>query len=207
MRELYQEVTEFMFPAAEIVEPPARQITRARTWTGDTEWYTPANILEAVAEVLGAIDLDPASSAAQQAHATVKAARYFTIADNSLEQRWRGRVFLNPPYARGWIDAFVEKMVSAYQAGDMTAGILLTNSATETKWWQHAAAHCDALCFPKGRIRFLKVVDGALTRGSSSPSHPHTFFYFGNDVKRFAQVFERFGFVLPTRAQLARTAS
>ena len=96
---------------------PARQITRARTWTGDTEWYTPANILEAVAEVLGAIDLDPASSAAQQAHATVKATRYFTIADNSLEQRWRGRVFLNPPYARGWIDAFVDKMVSAYQAG------------------------------------------------------------------------------------------
>ena len=79
---------------------PARQITRARTWTGDTEWYTPANILEAVAEVLGAIDLDPASSAAQQAHATVKATRYFTIADNSLEQRWRGRVFLNQPYAR-----------------------------------------------------------------------------------------------------------
>ena len=174
---------------------PARQITRARTWTGDTEWYTPANILEAVAEVLGAIDLDPASSAAQQAHATVKATRYFTIADNSLEQRWRGRVFCNPPYARGWIDVFVEKMVSAYQAGDMTAGILLTNSATETKWWQHAAAHCDALCFPKGRIRFLKVVDGALTRGSSSPSHPHTFFYFGNDVTRFARVFQRFGLV------------
>ena len=96
---------------------PARQITRARTWTGDVEWYTPANILQAAAEVLGAIDLDPASSAPQQAHAIVKATRYFTTADNSLEQRWRGRVFLNPPYARGWIDAFVDKMVSAYQAG------------------------------------------------------------------------------------------
>ena len=79
---------------------PARQITRARTWTGDTEWYTPANFLEGAAEVLGAIDLDPASSAAQQACAAVKATRYFTIADNSLEQRWRGRVFLNQPYAR-----------------------------------------------------------------------------------------------------------
>ena len=182
---------------------PARQITRARTWTGDVEWYTPANFLKGVAEVLGAIDLDPASSDAQQACATVKATRYFTIADNSLEQRWHGRVFLNPPYARGWINAFVDKMISAYQAGDMTAGILLTNSATETKWWQHAAAHCDALCFPKRRIRFLKVVDGVLTRGSSSPSHPHSFFYFGRDVKRFAQVFRRFGLVLREPAQVA----
>jgi ParB family chromosome partitioning protein len=182
---------------------PARQITRARTWTGDTEWYTPANILEAAAEVLGTIDLDPASSAAQQAHAPVKATRYFTIADNSLEQRWRGRVFCNPPYASGWIDAFVEKMVSAYQAGDMSAGILLTNSSTETDWWRRAIAACDALCFPKRRIRFLKVVDGALTRGKSSPTHPNTLFYFGNDVKRFEQVFSRFGLVLRNPAQAA----
>jgi hypothetical protein len=85
------------------------------------------------------------------------------------------------------------------QAGDMSAGILLTNSSTETNWYQRAAAACDALCFPKRRIRFLKVVDGALMRGSSSPSHPHTFFYFGGDVKRFAQVFGRFGFVLRAR--------
>jgi hypothetical protein len=178
---------------------PARQITRARTWTGDTEWYTPAGILEAAAEVMGAIDLDPTSSDAQQAHSSIKAARYFTITDNSLEQRWRGRVFCNSPYARGWIDMFVEKMISAYRAGDISAGILLTNSSTETNWWHHAAAACDALCFPKRRIRFLKVVDGALTRGSSAPSHPHTFFYFGRDVKQFAQVFDRFGLVLRAR--------
>jgi phage N-6-adenine-methyltransferase len=182
---------------------PTRQITRARTWTGFTEWYTPGNILETAVEVMGAIDLDPASSEAQQAHSPVKAARYFTIADNSLEQRWRGRVFCNPPYARGWIDAFVNKMISAYQAGDMTAGILLTNSSTETDWWHRGAAACDALCFPKRRIPFLKVVDGALTRGSSSPSHPHTFFYFGRDVKRFQQVFGRFGLVLRAPAHAA----
>jgi len=175
---------------------PARQITRARTWTGDVEWYTPQYILEAAAEVLGAIDLDPASSAAQQAHATVKADVYFTVTDDSLSQRWRGRVFLNPPYARGWIDAFVEKMVRAYQAEDITAGILLTNSSTETNWFHRAAAACDALCFPKRRIRFLKVVNGALTRGKSSPSHPHTLFYFGNDVEKFAQVFRHFGLVI-----------
>jgi ParB family transcriptional regulator, chromosome partitioning protein len=146
---------------------------------------------------MGGIDLDPASSDAQQAQATVKARQYFTIETNGLEQPWRGRVWLNPPYARGWIDLFVKKMVQAYQSGEMHTGIMLTNSATETKWWQTAASACDALCFRKGRVRFLKVVDGALTTGGSSPSHPHTLFYFGRDTARFVRVFGRFGLVFP----------
>jgi hypothetical protein len=148
---------------------PARQLTRARTWTGDTEWYTPPAILEAAHEVLGAIDLDPASSDAQQELSPVKAARYHTVDDSGLDVPWRGRVWLNPPYGRGWIDRFVAMMVQSYQAGDMVAGILLTNSATETKWWRMAAGACDAVCFPTGRVRFLKLRNGALSRGGSSP--------------------------------------
>jgi phage N-6-adenine-methyltransferase len=174
---------------------PQRQITRARTWTGDTEWYTPASILEAAREVMGGIDLDPASSDAQQAQATVKASQYFTIGTNGLERVWRGRVWLNPPYARGWVDLFVEKMVASYQSGEMQTGIMLTNSATETRWWQMAASACDAVCFRKGRVRFLKVEGNKLTPGNSAPTHPHTLFYFGPDMTRFARVFGCFGLV------------
>src|SRR5215813_2992393 len=96
---------------------PLRQLTRARTWTGDTEWYTPPDILEAAREVLGTIDLDPASSAAQQALSPVKAANYFTIKNSGLDRPWFGRVWLNPPYARGWIDRFVAKIVQSYRDG------------------------------------------------------------------------------------------
>ena len=45
----------------------------------------------------------------------MKAAHYYTILDNGLERPWRGRVWLNPPYARGWIDLFAAKMASAYR--------------------------------------------------------------------------------------------
>lgn len=176
---------------------PRRQITRTRTWTGEIEWYTPPDILKSAYEVMGGIDLDPASSDAQQAQALVKAKQYFTIANNGLERPWHGRVWLNPPYARGWIDLFVEKMVTSYRSGEMSAGIMLTNSATETRWWQMAAGACDALCFRRGRVRFLKVEKGALTTGNSAPSHPHTLFYFGHDTSRFLRVFECFGLVFP----------
>jgi ParB family chromosome partitioning protein len=181
-------------PATDLSLPP-RQLTRARTWTGDTEWYTPPDILEAAHEVLGAIDLDPASSDAQQALSPIKAAIYFTVENSGLDRPWRGRIWLNPPYARGWIDRFVEKMVQSYRDREMQAGIMLTNSATETNWWQTAAGACEALCFRKGRVRFLKMTDGALSTGGSSPSHPHTLFYFGPNTAGFVRVFRRFGLV------------
>jgi hypothetical protein len=60
-----------------------------------------------------------------------------------------------------------------------------------------AAGACDAVCFPTGRVRFLKLRNGALSPGGSSPSHPHTLFYFGPDPSTFAKVFARFGLVFP----------
>ena len=185
MRNLSQEVTD----EQQGLQVPARKVTRARSWTGDIEWYTPGEILEAVVQVMGGIDLDPASSDAQQAAAPVKATQYFTVADNGLTKPWCKRVFVNPPYARGLIDAFVKKFLEERRLGNMQQGILLTNSSTETKWWQTAVSHCDAVCFLEGRVHFLKLVNGVLTCGKSSPAHPHSIFYFGPEVARFAHVF------------------
>lgn len=66
--------------------------------SNSNEWYTPPRYVEAAREVLGAIDLDPASC--ETGNRIVRAKAYFAEARNGLVQRWYGRVFLNPPYGR-----------------------------------------------------------------------------------------------------------
>jgi len=66
--------------------------------TGDNEWYTPTVYVEAARQVLGEIELDPASS--EIAQRVVQAVDYFTIDLDGLKQPWFGKVWLNPPYAQ-----------------------------------------------------------------------------------------------------------
>lgn len=50
------------------------------------EWYSPAAYVKAARNVMGGIDLDPASCAL--ANQVVQAARYFSKDDNGLAQEW-----------------------------------------------------------------------------------------------------------------------
>ena len=123
--------------------------------TGDMEWITPLRIVNAARHIMGAIDLDPASS--HEAQRLVKAGAYFTKDHNGLEHDWSGRVWLNPPYKAGLVSKFVDKLIAEMQACRVTQAIMLTNNATETKWAQRLVesrmVHCIALL--KGRVRFL----------------------------------------------------
>ena len=84
--------------------------------SNDNEWYTPRPDVEAAREVLGGIDLDPASS--QRANETVGAATFYSAEDDGLAQPWFGRVWLNPPYGGG-AAPFTARLVAAYEQGDL----------------------------------------------------------------------------------------
>lgn len=161
---------------------------RGASGTGENEWYTPQDILTAAREVLGEIDLDPASS--ESAQEIVKAKKYFSKEDNGLTQAWHGRVWLNPPYAQPHIANFVSKMVDEWNLGHVNEAIMLTHNYTDTSWFHAAANACDAICFTRGRIKFYDK-NGTI----AAPTQGQAFFYFGNNCERFAATFERIGFV------------
>lgn len=157
--------------------------------TGENEWYTPLQYLEAARHVLGGIDVDPATSA--QAQETVRAAAFFTAADNGLLHEWNGSVWMNPPYSQPFIQLFIEKLVLEVREGRTTAAIALTHNYTDTEWFHIAARACQAMCFTRGRIKFVSP-EGE----EAAPTQGQAFFYFGDKVAYFADVFSQFGFVV-----------
>lgn len=148
----------------------------ALTTSNSVEWYTPQEILDAVEEV-APIALDPCWAPG----CVVKAERTFTKEQDGL---------VNPPYGRG-MDAWIRKCESA-QAAHVVA---LLPARLEMAWFQDLVApetaeevrDDRAVCFVRGRVRF----SGAKAKAP----FPNLIAYWGDDPKRFEQVFEKLGTV------------
>lgn len=175
---------------AELAEPgPTRAREHVEHNSGDHEWFTPPDIIEAARSVLGEIDLDPATT--PEANAVIRAADHYTAEDDGLTQSWKGRVWLNPPYASRLVGAFTAKLIEHYAAGDVPVACLLVNNATETTWFQAAAAHASAICFPRGRLTFWYPGKRTVT-----PLQGQAILYLGSDPETFAFNFAQFGTIV-----------
>lgn len=117
--------------------------------SGQAEWYTPLEIIEAARRVMGGIDLDPASSA--EANARVASAFYFSRADNGLAQQWFGRVWLNAPFADN--AAFVGKLLAEHAAGRVVQACVITFASLDTAWARRLMAF--ARWYPEGRVAYI----------------------------------------------------
>lgn len=153
--------------------------------TGENEWYTPSEIIEAARSVMGSIDLDPASCKAAQK--TVRAGKFFSIGDDGLSKKWLGNVWLNPPYSKDCIKLFSDKVVQEKE--NFNQAVVLVNNATETEWFQNMASYANGLCFPKGRIQFTDKTG----QKKNSPVQGQCFIYFGKKKKTFLRVFVKIG--------------
>jgi len=158
--------------------------------TGVNEWYTPEIYISAVRVLFdGKIDLDPASS--EIANKVVMADTFYSLEDNGLSKTWTGKVWLNPPYAQPHIMYFMQKMVNEYSIGNVSEAVALTHNYTDTAWFHCAASVCSAICFTRGRIRFLSP-DGK----KACPTQGQAFFYYGFNVEKFETIFKEFGLIV-----------
>jgi len=162
--------------------------------TGDNEWYTPQEYIESARRVMGAIDLDPASS--EVAQERVKAGAFFTIEDDGLLQPWQGRVWLNPPYAQPAIQHFMEKVTGEHLKGAIRQAIVLTHNYTDTRWFHIGVSGASAICFTRGRIGFLNP-EGK----KAAPTQGQAFFYYGESTAAFREEFSKYGFVVEVMAR------
>lgn len=167
-------------------------IVNRTSFTGNNEWFTPIEHIERARKVLGTIQLDPASHMLAQKN--VKAKSFFTEEDDGLCRDWNGKVWLNPPYAQPAIGQFVEKLIHEVGAGRVSEAIMLTHNYTDTAWFQAAAQKATAICFTRGRIRFVSP-EGQL----AAPTQGQAFFYFGARFQTFLAHFREIGFVVEVR--------
>ena len=152
--------------------------------SGNNEWYTPPEYIEAAREVMGGIDLDPASS--EIANETVGASEFYTEADDGLSLPWEGRIWMNPPYSSDRIGRFMEKLEA--ELPSIESAVILVNNATDTQWFARAIGCSSAVCFPTGRVKFL-TPDGR----TGAPLQGQAVLYVGEEPERFREVFGRFG--------------
>lgn len=157
--------------------------------SGENEWYTPPAYIEAAREVMGDIDLDPASSAA--ANKIVGAKEYYTKKEDGLKYEWKGRVWMNPPYAQPLIEHFSNALVDEQDKGNVHESCVLVNNATETEWFQNLAESADAICFPSGRVKFADV-----NGKPGAPLQGQAVVYRGPNKRKFKDTFSKFGLVV-----------
>lgn len=96
------------------------------------EWYTPTSLIDAERQVMGGIDLDPASCA--EANVYVEADYYYTRRQNGLEwsNPWFGKMHINPPGGSrkkdipSLVAPFWQRLVMEYERRVTPAGRLET---------------------------------------------------------------------------------
>jgi hypothetical protein len=156
-------------------------------------WFTPLYIIEMIKEVLGEIDLDPASE--EKANAIIGAKEFFTR--DALSKDWvADKVFLNPPgktiEGQSQAALFWEKLVYHFDRGDVKEAIFIAFNigllSVSQKYGPKSLLDF-TICVPKDRIRFVDPVGP----GKLAPSHSNVIVYLGDNADKFKQVFSGIG--------------
>ena len=130
---------------------PTREWFMEKKWigaSGNDEYYTPFEVVQAARFAMNGIDLDPASN--HIAQKVVEATKYYTKEDDGLSKEWSGRVFLNPPFSM--LKAFSDKLINSLDSID--EAIFVCRMDLSNAWGRAVVRHCSMFCIPDKRIQF-----------------------------------------------------
>ena len=174
-----------------------KQTMTVLTSSETNEWYTPKEIIYKVTQVIGPIELDPASAPLPQRY--IQAARYYTIQDDGLSKPWEAwSLFLNPPYGKTGSksnqDIWMTYLIS--QLSTVRECIALTKTVPGYVWWDtlFRGRWPGELCITEDRLSFINS-DGYIWDKSKAAS---SLWYYGANPDKFKKVFTDIGRVLNT---------
>ncbi|HHI4996264.1 TPA: DNA N-6-adenine-methyltransferase [Vibrio parahaemolyticus] len=182
--------------------------------SGNFEYYTPKEIVDAARQCMGGIDLDPASSLA--ANLIVQADHIFTKETDGMKKVWTAdTLWMNHPFSRGekacpakrarckkktcvkrghHIDHdipsnmdWISKLLHHYEQGHVKEAICITFANTSEAWFRKLLPFPQ--CMPNKRIQYYKpdgTIDNNVTKGSAIT-------YLGPNLDNFANAFRDIG--------------
>jgi len=177
--------------ATQLAKPSAKPVNNAtliNQTSGDFEYYSPKEIVNAARRVMGSIDLDPASSAI--ANQIVRAKHYYTIEDDGLTQTWYGNVWMNHPFSRANNPKWIDRLRVEYEIGDVSQACCICFAATSENWFQPLYDY--PLCFLSPRTNYY-LPDGTLKEDVTKGS---VVAYLGTNILGFLTEFQSFGSVM-----------
>lgn len=120
------------------------------------DWRTPPEVVELL-HVLweGGPDLDPCASEGCPDEELIGKANHFGPAagcEDGLLVPWRGRVFVNPPFAD--LASWLGKAAASHRLLG-TEVVFLLPARTDTAYWHEQVATADLVVFWRGRLKFV----------------------------------------------------
>jgi ParB family chromosome partitioning protein len=175
--------------------------------SGSRDWYTPQCVVDRARQVLGTIDLDPASS--EEANRTIGARRILTEADDGLIARWVDwggdpiTVYLNPPGGRragvrSQALLFWARLMETLAEGNLRHAIFLAFNAELLQVSQgraHLPIGAFPICAPARRLQLVRPGG----QPGTSPTHSNLIVYVPGSVDRrwkFCDAFADLGSIL-----------
>lgn len=165
------------------------------------DWLTPIWLVNSAKQVLGEIDLDPASS--PEANVRVGAKKFYTKEEeDGLTKEWRDTIFCNPPggkvKGKSVAALFWTYLMQEIKSGNVNHAIFICFSAEALQNTQGKGVPSVGeypFCIPAKRIHF----DYPGSERKKAPTHGNVIVYVPgivNNTRLFVETFKNFGVVI-----------